>query len=266
LHLSDWFRNRYDSFITLNLVIPDTHRPRHDKRAVELVHSVGRDLKPDIVTILGDYVDAESVSSFPKDPDRHQILKEEIDDANRGLDEFDEYYPKARKIMIEGNHEERLSRFVRDKAPALYSLAYMPDLLRLHTRGGWEWVKYGKHVKIGKLLFTHGTIVRVNTSAAMLQKYEHSVCFGHIHRIEESLKVNALGEAHVAFTPGWLGDVAQVDYVKDFANWQLGFALVYHLDNGEFFHTTHKIVNYKTVVNGKLYGAPKKSKLMFMAA
>lgn len=230
---------------------------------MDLVHAVGRELKPDVVTILGDYLDAESLSSFSKDPDRHHILKEEVDDANRGLDEFDRYYPKARKIYIQGNHEFRLERYIRDRAPALYSLAYLPDILRLHTRG-WEYVKYGKHIRIGKLIFTHGTIVRLNTAAAMLQKYEHSVCFGHIHRIEESLKVNALGDAHVAFTPGWLGDANQVDYIKDFANWQLGFALVYHLANGEFFHTTHKIVNYKTVVNGKLYGAPRKSKPMFL--
>lgn len=248
------------------MVIPDTHRPRHDSKAVELVHKVGRDLKPDIVTILGDYIDAESLSTFSKDPDRHQMLKDEVDDVNRGLNEFDRYYPSARKIYIQGNHEYRFEKYIRDKAPALFSLAYLPDMLKLKARG-WEYVKYGKHIKIGKLIFTHGTISRQNTAAAMLNKYEHSVCFGHVHKIEESLKVNALGEAHVAFTPGWLGDIDQVDYIKDFANWQLGFALVYHMADGNFFHSTHKIISGKCVVNGKLYCGngvrERKEKLLF---
>lgn len=235
-------------------------------KAVELVHKIGQHLKPDIVTILGDYLDAESVSSFPRDPDRFQMLKDEIEDVNKGLDEFDRYYPKARKIYIMGNHEERFQTYVRQKAPALFGIAYLPELLRFAQRPNWEWVKYGKHVRIGKLIFTHGTLARQNVASAMLQKYEHSVCFGHVHKIEEALKVNGLGEAHVAFTPGWLGDMEQVDYIKDFANWQLGFALVYHLSDGNFFHTTHKIINNATVVNGELYTLRKnnkKSKLMF---
>lgn len=210
-------------------------------------------------------MDAESLSSYPKDPDRYQMLKDEIDDVNKGLDEFDRYYPDARKIYIMGNHEYRFERYIRDKAPALFHVAYLPELLRFHLRPNWEWVNYGKHVRIGKLIFTHGTIARVNTASAMLQKYEHSVCFGHIHRIEEALKVNALGEAHVAFTPGWLGDMEQVDYIKDFANWQLGFALVYHMWDGNFFHTSHKIIQYKSVVNGVFYSLKevKKKELLF---
>jgi hypothetical protein len=130
-------------------------------------------------------------------------------------------------------------------------------MLHLKQRG-WEYVPYGKHIKIGKLLFTHGTIARQNTASAMISKYEHSVCFGHVHKIEEALKVNALGEAHVAFTPGWLGDISQVDYIKDFANWQLGFALVYHLENGNFFHNSHKIIDNSCVVNGKRYTIKKR--------
>lgn len=182
------------------------------------------------------------------------MLQDELEDANRGLDEFDRLYPEARKIFIAGNHEQRLQRYIFDRCPALFNVVPTVDnLLKLHQRGRWEYVPYGKHIRIGKMLFTHGTLARAHTAAAMLVKYEHNVCFGHIHRIEEALKVNALGEAHVAFTPGWLGDEAQMDYIQDFANWVHGFAIVYHLADGTFHHTIHKIVGGRTVVHGKLF-------------
>jgi len=233
------------------LVIPDVHIPYHDSKALDLVLKAGKAFKPDAIVILGDFIDNYSISRYDKDPRRDRFLKWEVDEANKILDKIDKMFPRADKIFMEGNHEERLNKFITTKAPELFGLVDTQALLGLKDRG-YKYFPYGKHHKLGKLVVIHGTFSRKNIARAMLDKYEHSVCFGHVHTIEEALKVNEMGEAHVAFTPGWLGDKTKADYIKDFSNWSLGFATVIVKPSGIFFHNIHRIVNYKCRLNDKI--------------
>lgn len=244
----------------LALLIPDTHRPYHDKKAYSLMMAVAVDLQPDEVVILGDYADFYNVSSHQKDPRILQHLIGEVEDVKAGLDEIDKILPRAKKVYIEGNHENRLERFLVSNAPALFGITSTMHLLDLNRRFNWTFIPYGpkQNYKVlkSKLSAKHTPIA--NNAQLTARKAMCSVAYGHIHRIEQAYAVGMDGTQHVAFSCGWLGDVSQdivYGYVKNHHEWQLGFALVWvDEDSGYFYHQIVQIMDdYTCVVNGKRY-------------
>jgi predicted phosphodiesterase len=248
----------------LALLIPDTHRPYHDKKAYKLmIHAVSQ-LKIDEIVVLGDYADFYAVSSHGRDPRVAQMLVEEIDDVNAGLDELDALFPAAKKIFIEGNHEYRLERYLMNQAPGLFGVTDTRSILKLNSRPNWGFVSYGPNqaykVLGSKLYARHEPLGR--TSEMTARKAMCSVTFGHIHRIQLNSAVAMDGSQHTAFCCGWLGDKKQnmiFDYVKTHHDWQLGFSLVYVDENtGQFYPVIVPISdNYTCVVNGRGYKITK---------
>lgn len=240
------------------LYIPDTHSPFHDRKAWKLVNNVGQEFQPDIVNIQGDFWDCFTVSNYSKSPERGTSLLEEALVPNQMLDQIDSWGAK-KKIYIEGNHEDRLQRFISDKAPELYGLVNVPQMLRLEERG-WTFIKYKDHTKIGKVFSTHdtGSAGRFATYRA-LEAFQHSVVHGHTHRICYIVEGNAIGETLVAAQFGWLGDHKQIDYMQKVTankNWPLGFGLGYmNPSNGLVYLVPVPIVKYTCVVEGKLFSA-----------
>lgn len=234
------------------LIIPDLHCPYNDKRAFNLMLKASADFNPNTVVILGDWIDNYSISKYTKNPQRDRFLRWEVAEANKALDKVDTYFPQSIKIFLAGNHEERLERYISDKAPELFGLVDTKKLLKLQERK-YTYYPYGGYHKIGKLYFTHGDIVRENVTQAMLDKYEKSIVFGHTHRMEQTIKVNVLGEGHLGITSGWLGSMKKIDYIKTFSNWQLGFSTAVVMPNGNFFTQLHPIVANKCWINGRVY-------------
>ena len=240
------------------LIVPDTHVPFHDKRAWELMMKVGKDLKPSVVVVVGDFLDCYSVSSHSKDPSRVLRMPEEIAEGKAKLRDLVGLKP-SRKIYIAGNHEDRLRRYLQDKAPELFGVVDIPGLLEL-PKDKWEYIPYQSAVKIGKVHFTHdvGNSGRYSTQKA-LDIFQGSVVVGHSHRLSYVVEGNAKGEMKVGAQFGWLGDSSKIDYlhqVKVKTNWALGFGIGYVEDKtGTVYLTPVPIVQYKCVVAGKLYAA-----------
>ena len=101
-------------------VIPDVHVPYHDKKAWGLTLEVIKDLKPDVVVSIGDFADFYAVSSFDKDPSRRLNLKWEVDCINKELDRLCQVAKNSQVVFLEGNHEDRLRRYLWKKAQELY--------------------------------------------------------------------------------------------------------------------------------------------------
>lgn len=242
------------------LVIPDTHRPFHDRRAYDLMMQVATSVKIDGVYLLGDYADFYNVMFHEKDPDIIVDFDAEVVDVNDGLDEIDKLFPRAQKVYIEGNHEYRLTRYLRKNVPALYNITDSAKLFEINKRKYWNWIPYGPTQKVrvmkSKLWARHepttsGTHVAHNT----VVKCGTSVIFGHTHRIQESQIVHMNGENHRGINPGWLGNknLPVFDYVKDHHQWALGFSIVHILEDGTFFNNTIHIIDYKCMYGGKLF-------------
>jgi len=238
------------------LVVPDSHRPYHDARAWQLMLDVGKKLKPYHIAVIGDLADFYSVSSHSKSPDRALKLDEELKDVNVGLDELDAL-KATNKQFIAGNHEDRLTRYLQDKAPELFNVVGIPELLKLEQRG-WEYTPYKSDTKIGKVNFTHdvGASGR-NATFNALDTYQHSVITGHSHRMQYIVEGNATGEYKLSAQFGWLGDRTKIDYMhraKVYKNWALGFGVGYvHSETGIAYLTPVPIINYTAVVNGVYY-------------
>jgi predicted phosphodiesterase len=237
--------------------LSDPHIPYHDKRAFELTLRALKRFKPTILISVGDFVDFYAVSSYSKDPRRAYDLEGELGVANATLDRIDKLTPGARRVYIAGNHEDRLQRFLKDKAPQLLWANDVPKLLRLRERG-WEYVAYKNDIRIGKVHITHdvGSAGRYNAFKC-LDTYQTNIVTGHTHRLVYVVEGDATGGRKVSAQFGWLGDVEQIDYmhrVKARREWTLGFGYGYLAPRtGYVYLVPVPIVNNSCVVEGRLH-------------
>lgn len=234
--------------------MPDTHRPYHDKKAWNLLLKAGRAFKPDVIVVLGDFADFYSVSSHDKQPGRVRTLDEEVRDVNEGLSDLDALGAKE-KHFVSGNHEDRLERYLMQKAPELFDMVRVRDLFKLDERG-WRYTPYKNHLTIGKLNCTHdagkaGLCAHYDAQKA----FEGNVVIGHTHRLGYTVVGNAQGKPHVGAMFGWLGDLNAIDYmhrIRALRDWALGFGVGYMEANGTVHLRPVPIVNYACVIDGKL--------------
>lgn len=242
------------------LIVPDAHRPYHDERAWNLMLKVGKALKPAHLIVIGDLADFYAVSSHSKDPSRTLHLDEEIADVKVGLDELDALGATDKKF-IAGNHEDRLTRYLQDKAPALFKMVQIPELFGLEERG-WEYTPYKADTKLGKVNLTHDVAAAGrNATFKALDTYQHSVVTGHTHRMQYIVEGNATGEYKLSAMFGWLGDRTKIDYMHRalvYKNWALGFGVGYvHATTGIAYLVPVPIIEtqgvYTCVVNGTYY-------------
>lgn len=248
------------------LIIPDTHRPYHDRRAYNLMIRIYQEIVAKFqniaefeIVILGDYADFYAVSRHGKDPTVLALLQQEIEDVNAGLDELDLLFPFAKKVFIEGNHEDRLSRYLSDKAPALFGITSTEHLLKINQRPNWSFIGWspGQQYAVGgtKLIARHRP--QANTAKGTISKAVGSMIYGDIHKIEESNLVGIDGQEYTAFSVGWLGDKRMdkiFGYVNGHHQWQLGFGLVFVDEETKEFHKhIAHIKNYTCHAVGKIF-------------
>lgn len=244
-------------------IIPDQHIPFEDKAAFELQLKVIKARQPEVIVILGDFADFYSVSSHQKKPElRGLLLSEEVAAANKRLDQIDAALPKgARKVFIQGNHEERLERYLASRAPDLHDMFTTQNLLQLEERG-WEYVPYRQHIQVGKVFFTHDTGKAGGSAHLGAERaFSDNAVIGHTHRIAYNVVGNAAGKPHVAAMFGWGGDLHAAEYmhlINARRDWALGFGTGHMLDDGTMFLTPNPIVKGMVVVDGVLYSAGNK--------
>lgn len=244
------------------LIIPDTHRPYHHKRAYNLMLQVAQDQERiDEIVLLGDYADFYAVQQHgASHPLLNQLLAKEVDSVNQGLDELDALFPDAKKVFIEGNHEWRLERFIQSHAAPLYGLIDWQSLFKLNSRPGWRCIPWGPRQRYrilnSKLTARHRPPATNAKSAAA--RALCNIAYGDIHKIQEAYIKGLWGEEYVSFCVGWLGDTRfdkVFGFLKNHDEWQFGFGLVWvNAKTGYFYHQkVHILPNITCVVNGKLY-------------
>jgi predicted phosphodiesterase len=248
--------NLAESVMERILIVPDTHAPYQDRRAWDLMMSAASDLEPDVIVHMGDLLDCYCISQYSRDPARESMLDVEVEEGKELLRQLD-YLQPNRKVLVAGNHEDRLRRYLQDRAPELSNLVSIPKLLELDETG-WEYIPYRESVQIGKVYFTHdaGYTGQYATYRA-LETFSHSVAVGHSHSMQYLVTGDATGKYRVGAQFGWLGDVNKVDYmhkVRAQRLWSLGFGTGYwDKSTGTVFLVPVPIVNYTCVVNGRLY-------------
>jgi hypothetical protein len=139
-------------------VIPDTQcRPGVRTNHLEWAGKYIRDKKPDVVAHLGDHWDMPSLSSYDKgkaSAEGRRVMKD-IEAGNVALELLTKQFVtksyRPRLIMLRGNHEERLDRYLNDHP----ELAGTFDGAFADERLGWEVVPFLQPIEVGGVSFCH---------------------------------------------------------------------------------------------------------------
>lgn len=167
--------------------LSDIHVPYQDPGVVESALALVRDLQPHRVVINGDVCDFVSLSRFSTSLDRFINLQAEINEANEFRAAVREAAPNAELIEVEGNHDARLTAYIKQNAAALSSLeALDPKKLYRYGELGIQWVPGAGFLQRPEFLVKHGTFVRWDAGASAKAEYAQagiSGISGHTHRL-----------------------------------------------------------------------------------
>jgi hypothetical protein len=235
-------------------ILHDTHNPYHDAETLALVERFLQDIEFPYLLYGGDNNDFYGISRFDKNPARVDRLQEDIDSTKAMFYRHSKLFPNTEKILIGGNHEDRLRVFLWSNAAALSSLRCLgvPELFRLSDYG-IDYVPYEQGLMINNsFLVLHGNIASVHSGYTAKRMYEkHGGCgiCGHCHRLGSFYKRDRFG------TWGWWenGCLCHLnpDWIKN-PNWVQGFSLV-HFQGKRFWVEQIPIIDHTLMYGGTVY-------------
>lgn len=236
-------------------VLSDIHLPYEDTKAVELTKAFLKDWDPDMIILNGDICDFYQVSSYDKENKNRPSFQEEITYSNQWLGRLVDEFPKTEIKMTEGNHCNRLSRYLTKNAASLKDLHALSidSLLGLREKG-IEWITGDKDIQIGDLMIMHGQSSRKDAGSSVKHHYSmygSSILIGHIHRGSIAYKRTKQGISTLIENP-CLCDLS-VDYCR-FPDWVQGFTTLVFSGN-MFSAQTRLIQNYTLITDSKVYTA-----------
>jgi len=250
------------SKIQTALLIPDVHIDSEDERALKLLIKIAKQIKTlKEIIVMGDFGTLNSVSRWGQRPDKYTILSNEIKHINAWLDVFDKEFSsnKYKKKFIEGNHCYRAERYIISKAPELFGMIRIQDLLRLKQRK-WEFVPYGPNQRTfvlnSKCIARHEPIGRsASTTARSAGPNVRAVFYAHNHNLDQAVQGHLDGSVTESYCTGFLGDEKHLEFsYAKIKNWQKGFRLVHFNEKKEHFVETIKISkNYEAIAQGRLF-------------
>lgn len=271
------------------VVLPDMQIPHHDERAIEVALQIIKEVKPDKIVILGDLLDLADFGRFDNLPTFAASTQEAINRAHLYLAELRKLAPSAEIVVLEGNHDLRLSTHINKNARAAYglkradqpenwpvlSVPYLTamDTLDVDYVSGYPanryWINENLQVRHGHRVKSSG-----GTAKLVADDERVSTIFGHVHRIETQFKTHHTykgGKTNAAYSIGCLckidGSVPSakggVDLsgrpVENYENWQQAIAIVDYEDGDKPFNVSPVYINtfndYQTIYNGKTYSA-----------
>jgi len=243
--------------ITKRLFIPDSHFPFVDKKAFNLMIDVAAEFEPNEVVYLGDFFDLSSLSAHEKDVFNDvQYLKDELQDGRDAIARVEKLTKAKSFVFIEGNHEYRLRRYISNKAPQLAGILNSKDIFGIPPI--YKYLEFGQsgNYRMGNLIATHGTLAGSYPTASHIRKYNASIIHGHTHKLQ-TVYLSGVEKELVGISAGWLGNKKAANYIKDVADWQLGFVLTWHKPNGQFWfqliHIQKSGNNYECFFGDKVF-------------
>jgi hypothetical protein len=192
------------------------------------------DANKDKITHLvlnGDISDYEQQTSFAKTPDSFGKALEEIEATQWVLEWLSMRLPNAKKVMIDGNHEDRWQHYIQDQTTGLEQWVKTPDEMFRFRELGFEHIPYGrgKFFQWHDRIFWHGSRAgaKANIPKLELEDAGVSTTTGHINRNMEHESRDALGHlklsvVHAGFSRDDLSFVKKAN-----PGWTQGFGVYY---------------------------------------
>lgn len=183
------------------MAISDVHRPRHDPATWAIFLQAVRDIRPDSIWLLGDFVDMISANSHESmADDREWTLQAEFADANRALDQLSDAIGNRAMnelLFVDGNHEHRWKRMRgRGQIPAAFRDIFsdLPEELWL-ARRGYTYVspEAQPYRAFREFWVHHGHWYGENHARQHQLRLAVSSIYGHTHRAQVVYSFNARG-------------------------------------------------------------------------
>jgi predicted phosphodiesterase len=243
------------------IVISDLHIPAHDPYTIDLILKVIDASKSDCI-IGGDYIDGNIINRFDKDPAYHVSVKKELEAANKILDSLRSAV-RGRIHYLSGNHCNLYERFIARRAPELYGMVSLEELLRLKDRN----IKYTPFAT-GKFTYaweTYGPLIfhcplkeGQDPCGATLNDLARSFVAGHTHVPRTVSKKMFTGETITGIITGHLCNIKSkaFNYVKGYHRWSQSFA--YLRKEGKHIHMSNILISQNgnrrsCIVDGELF-------------
>ena len=195
-----------------HLVIGDPHcTPKASNDRFLWAGKFAHDLKPNTIICMGDFASMDSLSSYDKGKKSFEgrRYKKDIDHAHDALDKFNKGLEgrRPRKIMLLGNHEERIDRTV-DDIPELEGTISTDDFK--FEKFGWEVYEYQKPVNVDGVYYCHNYPTGVmgkpisgdNVARSLLLKNKVSSTVGHIHTFDYAMCALPSGKKLMGLSAG----------------------------------------------------------------
>lgn len=231
-------------------VLSDIHFPYHSTSSLKTTLTYLKSLNDLSAIILnGDILDFYMMSDFNKDPKKPRI-SEELEMGRWFLKSLRKNFPKIPIYYKIGNHEARLERWLKVKAPELLDCSeFRLDVLLRFGEYKIQLIDSFTVIKAGKLNIIHGHEYRgaggVYPARYMYLKAKVNILCGHYHRASSYIDKNMDGEYKGAVTTGCLCEMSP-DY-SPYNEWVHGFAIV-NMNTDGTYHIDNKIIK-----NGKIY-------------
>lgn len=242
------------------IVIPDVHVPLHDRKAWATTLKVISDTKPKRVVSIGDFGDFESVSLHARKSGTRRDFRTEKAAVRKAVRELQQAAGSAELDFLQGNHEERLERYLVERAPEMEGDEDLSPRSVLGLRDRDNWTPYRSGIHIGKVYYTHDVgHAGKNSTQQTLDSVGQCVVTGHTHRAGLLYGGDVLGEHSFSMTVGWLGDkkmFALKPYmpVAKMKDWQLAFGIVdYDADWNLGFAQLCAFVKGRVSVDGRSF-------------
>ena len=241
--------------MTRAAVVGDFHHPFDDARLSTLVEDFIVEQNPDILIFNGDLNDFYQVSVFDKDPRRLGDLQKDLNKTKAMFAKYRKRLPNTRFIFIEGTHEHRWFKYLRQNAPALANLdgTNITELYKLNDYGV-EFVPFEQGLLVnGSFLILHGDVVSkwsAMTAKRQFEKQGGSGIHNHTHRGGSFIHSNRFGEY------GWYENFCMCTLNPDWVanpDWHHGMSFVTFDNTNKFFVEQLPIVNYDFIYGGRLY-------------
>lgn len=230
-------------------ILSDIHIPYHDKAALlTALEHIQQEKATDFLILNGDLVDCYQLSAHQKDP-RNRDYQGELDMTNRLLDAI---CPLFGEVWIkEGNHENRLTRYLRAKAPELLGLCGFdwPSFLKVSERNA-TWVPGHAVIQAGPLSIIHGHEFRggisnpVNPARGLFLRAKACAMWGHFHRSSFHYEGTIDGRSIGCWSVGCLCDLHPEYDPMAHTRWNHGFAIL-EFDGEGFEVQNHMILGGK---------------------
>jgi hypothetical protein len=239
--------------LTSHVVIPDVQvKPGNDVSYLRAIGEYILEKKPDKIILLGDFADMPSLSSYAvgkksfegrryrDDIEAAQeamnVLLAPIYDYNRRALQNKKKVYKPEKILLLGNHEDRINRAIENDAKLDGTIGI--DDLNYQTHN-WKVIPYRAVEIIDGIAYSHvfttGVMGRPVTSARALVMKKHMSCIqGHNQKMEIYNEYRADGKMVTGLFGGccYLHDEEYLGPQGN--NYFRGIHMLYDVKDGEF--------------------------------